>query len=253
MDSSGEVVTDIIKNIGTITFSHPKGNSLPKHLLNALADSFEQMALNTDVRVVILRSSGEGAFCGGASFNELLEINSMENGKEFFMGFARVILAMKNCPKFIITRVQGKAVGGGVGLIAASDYVLALDSASIKLSELEIGLGPFVVGPAIVKKVGSGAFNILSIDCNWHHADWCKTHSLYSEVFPEHNQLDKAVTELVVKLSKYNPEAMRKLKSALWQDTDDWEKLLEKRAEISGKLVLSEFTSSFISEFRRKD
>lgn len=250
MEDTGEVSVKINNNIAVVTFSHPKGNSLPSALLRSMADDFIGLADNDETRVIVLASKGEGAFCGGASFTELLNISTHEQGKEFFMGFARLINAMKNCPKFIIARVQGKAVGGGVGIIAASDYALALDTASIKLSELELGIGPFVVGPAIERKIGKSAFSTLAIDTNWKDALWAENHGLYTDVFQEKEELDKAVLELSARLSRTNPEAMAKLKSMLWEGTGHWDTLLETRAEISGKLVLSEFTSNYISSFK---
>ncbi|MGE5401766.1 MAG: enoyl-CoA hydratase/isomerase family protein [Ignavibacteriales bacterium] len=250
MEESGEVSVKINSNIAVITFSHPKGNSLPGALLKSLADDINSLAANRETRVIIISSKGEKAFCGGASFSELLNINSYEQGKEFFMGFARLIIAMKNCPKFIISRVQGKAVGGGVGIIAASDYALALNTASVKLSELELGIGPFVVGPVIERKIGPGAFGALAIDTNWRSASWAENHGLFTDVFQETEELDKAVLELAARLSRTNPDAMAELKSVLWEGTGHWDMLLETRAEISGKLVLSEFTSNYISSFR---
>lgn len=253
MEETGEVSVKINNNIAVVTFSHPKGNSLPSALLKSMADDIKSLSENEETRVVVLASKGDGAFCGGASFSELLNISSFEEGKEFFMGFARLINAMKDCPKFIIARVQGKAVGGGVGLIAASDYALAHSSASIKLSELELGIGPFVVGPAVERKIGKSAFGALSIDTNWRDALWAENNGLYTDVFQEKEELDKAVLELAVRLSKTNPEAVAKLKSILWEGTGHWDTLLETRAEISGKLVLSEFTSNYISTFKGQE
>ncbi|MGE5429766.1 MAG: enoyl-CoA hydratase/isomerase family protein [Syntrophomonadaceae bacterium] len=252
MEEPGEVSVKINNNIAVVTFSHSKGNSLPSALLKSMADDIKGLSENEETRVIVLASKGEGAFCGGASFTELLNISTYEEGKEFFMGFARLINAMKNCPKFIIARVQGKAVGGGVGIVAASDYALALSAASVKLSELELGIGPFVVGPAVERKIGKSAFSALSIDTNWRDALWAENNGLYTDVFQEKEELDKAVLELAVRLSKTNPEAMARLKSVLWEGTGHWETLLETRAEISGKLVLSEFTSNYISTFKDK-
>jgi len=253
MSDTGEVVSEIRNAAATITFQHPKGNSLPKSQLQRLTEAFSQLSRYSDIRVVLLQSAGDGAFCAGASFDELSDIDTFNKGKEFFMGFANVILAMKNCPKFIITKVQGKAVGGGVGLIAASDYVIASNKAAIKLSELDLGIGPFVVGPAIERKIGKGAFSALSIDTNWRDSEWSKLHGLFSEVAESKEELETIVSDLCIKLSKTSPEAIAKLKSVLWENTDDWEELLNRRAELSGRLVLSDYTRDFISSFRRQE
>ncbi len=250
--SDGYVKTEIDNGIATIEFFHPKKNSLPGNLLKELAAAVQSAGEDDAARVIVLRSAGEGPFCAGASFDELLAIDSFERGKEFFMGFARLILAMKKTPRFIITRVQGKVVGGGVGVVSASDYALATDRASIKLSELALGIGPFVVGPAVERKIGSGAFTALSIDTDWRDAAWAKTHAMYAQVVASIEELDAAVVALADKLAQSSPEAMAQLKAVFWQGTEHWDELLEQRAEMSGRLVLSEFTSNAIQKFKQK-
>lgn len=248
----GYVNTNIENGIATIEFFHPKKNSLPGNLLKELAAAVKSAGKNDAARVMVLRSAGEGPFCAGASFDELLAIDSFERGKEFFMGFARLILAMKKAPKFILTRVQGKVVGGGVGVVSASDYALATERASIKLSELALGIGPFVVGPAVERKIGSGAFAALSIDTDWRDAAWAKTHGMYAGVYESIAELDAAVDALAHKLAASSPDAMAQLKAVFWQGTEQWDELLEARAEMSGRLVLSEFTSRSIQQFKQK-
>lgn len=249
--NQGDVSCLINKNIAVITFQHPKSNALPGNVLKKLADTITNLGNNPEAKVIILKSEGDKAFCAGASFDELLAIQNFEQGKEFFMGFARVINAARKCSKIIIGRVQGKAVGGGVGMAAAVDYCLATAVASVKLSELAIGIGPFVVGPAIERKIGKGPFSELSINATeWRDAAWAKEKGLYAEVFDSISDLNNAVEQLSEKLSQSSPEAMSLLKNALWYGTDDWDTLLEKRAEMSGKLVLSEFTRKAISQFQ---
>ncbi|KPK28956.1 MAG: enoyl-CoA hydratase [Desulfobacterales bacterium SG8_35_2] len=250
--SEGRVSVEIKNGIGTVSFFHPKKNSLPGNVLRELRNAIAEAGNNDDARVIILASQGDGPFCAGASFDELLSIKNFEQGKEFFMGFARVILAMVQCPKFIVARVQGKTVGGGVGLVAAADYALALKSASLKLSELAVGIGPFVIGPAVERKIGKGPFQSMTIDTEWRSAEWAQSHALYSQTFESINELDSAIRDLAQSLSKSNPEAMKKLKSIFTEDAKNWSGVLEKRAEMSGKLVLSEFTSSYIQSFKNK-
>jgi methylglutaconyl-CoA hydratase len=211
------------------------------------------MGKNDNAKVIVLQSEGEKAFCAGASFDELISIKDLETGKIFFSGFAGVINAMRKAPKFVIARVQGKAVGGGVGLASAADYTLALSTASVKLSELAVGIGPFVVGPAVERKVGSSAFCQLAINASeWQTAQWAKEKGLYAEIFDEINQLDEAIHQLAHRLSTSNPEAMMLLKKAAWQGTEHWDTLLIERAEMSGKLVLSDFTVNAINKFKTK-
>jgi enoyl-CoA hydratase/carnithine racemase len=250
--SEGKVSVEIRNRVGTITFFHPKKNSLPGSLLKQLADAISETGQNNNVQVIILSSGGDGPFCAGASFDELLSIKNFKQGKEFFMGFARVILAMKRVPKFVIVRVQGKTVGGGLGVISTADYALALNSASIKLSELNLGIGPFVIEPAVVNRIGPGAFISLTIDTEWRSADWAKNHSLFAQTFEKIEHLDSALMTLAQKLAESSPEAMKELKKVFWEGTEDWDKLMEKRAEISGRLVLSEFTKKYIETFRTK-
>ncbi len=246
----GSVDLHVDGGIGTIRFGHPKSNALPGTLLRSLASTIEHAGGRPDVRVVVLRSEGQGAFCAGASFDELVTIDDQDTGKEFFLGFARVILAMVGAPVPIVTAVQGKVVGGGVGIVAASDYAIAVERASLKLSELSIGIGPFVVGPVIAHKIGLGAFGAMALDADWRDAAWAERHGLYAQVVADAAALDAAVAARARMLAASNPEAVRAIKRALWEGTSDWEKLLEERAEISGRLVLSEFTRAAIRKIR---
>lgn len=249
----GTVSYSVKDKIGTIEFSHPKGNSLPGAILRDLADTIKKAGSEPDTTVLILKSGGDGAFCAGASFDELLDIENMEEGKHFFMGFAHVINAMRTCPKIIICRVQGKTVGGGIGLAAASDYCVAHNSASVKLSELALGIGPFVVGPAVGRKIGVSAFSTLALDPkNWYGSDWAYSKGLYNKVVDSREALDEAVDNHAADLAGCNPDAMRQLKEIFWQSTGHWYATLEQRAEISGELVLSDFTREFITEFQNK-
>lgn len=253
MVTEGKIESQITNGIGTITFSHPQSNSLPGTLLRELAEAISAMGKNEEAKVIILKSEGDKAFCAGASFDELITIDTLETGKRFFSGFAGVINAMRKAPKFVIARVQGKAVGGGVGVASAADYTLAVDSASVKLSELAVGIGPFVVGPAVERKIGTSAFCALSINATeWQSGLWAKEKGLYAEVFSSVEELDKAIVALAEKLSKSNPEAMMLLKKAMWQGTEHWDTLLMERAEMSGKLVLSDFTRNAINKFKAK-
>jgi len=245
----GSVDVTVAEGIATVRFTHPKGNSLPAVLLARLASEIRRVGAADDVRVIVLRSGETGPFCAGASFEELKGIRDAAGGKEFFMGFARVILAMTRCPKIIVARVHGKTVGGGVGLVAASDYTMAVETASIRLSELAVGIGPFVVGPVIERKIGLGGFGAMAIDADWRSARWAEEFGLYSKVFDSVNALDSGLESFSRKLARSNPQALAQLKAIFWQDTGDWERLLEARAEMSGSLVTSEFTRNAIAAF----
>lgn len=249
---SGSVNVVVSNSVATLRFGHPKGNSLPAALLAKLADEIRGLGQKSDVTVIVLRSGDTGPFCAGASFDELKAIRDASAGKEFFMGFARVILAMTRCPKPIVARVHGKTVGGGVGLVAASDYALATEGASVRLSELAVGIGPFVVGPAIERKIGLGGFEAMAIDADWRSAQWAEQMGLFARVFDSVNALDSALELFVRKLARSNPQAMANIKAVSWQGTEHWDRLLEQRAEMSGTLVTSDFTRNAISAFEAR-
>ena len=239
--------------IATITFFHPAHNSLPGAILKQLSDTITAAGTDDEVEVIILKSGGERTFCAGASFTELITIEDYDTGKSFFMGFANVINACRKCPKLILGRVQGKAVGGGVGVASAVDYCFATKYASIKLSELIVGIGPFVVGPAVERKVGTSAFSQLAIDASaFYSAEWAKEKGLFFEVFDDAESMDKRIGELAEKLVNTNPEARRLIKQATWKGTEDWDSLLAERAGMSGKLVLSDYTKKELAKYKDK-
>lgn len=249
----GDVTFSITDHIATIEFSHPLSNSLPGKVLAKLADTITAMGQDDEVRVIVIRSSGDRAFCAGASFDELISIQDLDQGKIFFSGFANVINAMRKCPKLIIGRVQGKAVGGGVGLASSFDYCIATQHASVKLSELAVGIGPFVVGPAVERKIGLSGMSQLAIDASeWRSANWAYGHGLYASIHESIEEMDQEIERLAKRLANSNPEAMAELKKTFWKGTENWDDLLAERAAISGRLVLSDFTRNAINAFKTK-
>ena len=249
---NGSLYTNIQNNVATIEFGHPASNSFPGALLERLTKELISIGNKDEVSIIILKSEGEKAFCAGASFEELVAISNLEEGKQFFSGFASVINAMRTCGKLIIGRVQGKVVGGGVGLAAACDYVLATENAAVKLSELTIGIGPFVIEPAVSRKIGISGMAALTLDAtNWKNAYWAKEKGLYAQVFENLHELDKEVENLSQKLASYNPIALAEMKKVLWKGTEDWTNLLAERAAVSGALVLSEFTKKALLKFKK--
>lgn len=236
--------------LATIEFFHPKHNSLPSSVLRDLANTINEAAADDEIKLIVLKSGGERTFCAGASFDELIQINDFETGKEFFMGFARVINACRKSPKLIIGRVQGKAVGGGVGLASAVDYCMATKFASVKLSELNVGIGPFVVGPAVERKVGVSAMSQMTINADqFYNAEWAKENGLFAEVFESAEDLDEGVARMADYLLSKNPIAQKHLKKIFWEGCENWDELLEKRAEMSGELVLSDYTKEILSKY----
>ena len=251
--SDGYVKSHIEHGINTIEFFHPQSNSLPGKILEDLAREIHFAGTHDSTKVIILKSEGEKTFCAGASFDELVAIKNEKEGLEFFSGFANVINNMRKCPKFIIGRIQGKCVGGGVGLACAVDYAIATNKADIKLSELAVGIGPFVVGPAVERKIGVSAFTGLAIDAtSWRSADWARRKGMFAEMHETTEGMDEFVSKLANTLSQSSPQAMAEMKKVFWKGTEHWDDLLKERAAISGKLVLSDFTRNAIEKFKAK-
>jgi len=251
--SNGSLITTIENNIATVEFGHPASNSFPRSLLDLLTSEINKLSDNGGVNVIVLKSSGTTAFCAGASFDELLAVSNPEEGLEFFSGFAHLINAMRRCSKLIVGRIHGKAVGGGVGIAAACDYVFATVNASIKLSELAIGIGPFVIEPAVSRKIGKTAMTEMTLAAQeWKSAAWAQQKGLYVEVFETTDLLDNAIADFASKLASYNPDALLEMKKVIWEGTENWESLLLERAAITGQLVLSDFTKNALEQFKRK-
>jgi methylglutaconyl-CoA hydratase len=249
----GYVKTEKEHGITTIEFYHPQSNSLPARLLETLAQVIHSEGVNADTRVIILKSAGDNTFCSGASFDELEAITTEQEGLQFFNGFAKVINAMRKAPQFIIARIHGKCIGGGVGIAAAADYAIAVEGADIKLSELSVGIGPFVVGPAVQRKIGLSSFTQLTIDSGmWRSADWARRKGLYAELHPEATGMEESIERLSFSLSHSNPAAMKELKKVFWKGSEDWDDLLKERAAISGKLILSSYSKESIQKFKSK-
>ncbi|HEY6976171.1 MAG TPA: enoyl-CoA hydratase/isomerase family protein [Chitinophagaceae bacterium] len=249
----GYVKVEREHGIATIEFFHPQSNSLPAKILETLASDIHSESLNPETKVIVLKSAGDKTFCAGASFDELVAINNEHDGLIFFMGFANVINAMRKCNKLIIARVQGKCVGGGVGIVAAADYAIAVEGAEIKLSELTIGIAPFVVGPAIERKMGLSAFSQLAIDGGkWRTGDWARRKGLYAELHPSIETMDDSIDGFSNVLAHSSTEAMHELKKVLWHGTDDWDHLLKERAAISGRLILTKYAKDAIQKFKER-
>ena len=251
MEPQAYVTSAEDKGVATLTFFHPQHNAMPSDLLAKLRQAIVQAGQDPAVKVIVLCSAGERSFCAGASFEELVAIENKAQGEAFFNGFAQVINAMRLCPKFIIARIHGKAVGGGVGLAASADYALASQYASVKLSELSIGIGPFVVAPAIARKIGVSALGQMTLNAKtFYTAQWAKDKGVFAEVLPDAQALDDAIETLCHEIKSYHPEAMAEMKRVLWSGTEHWETLLAERAAISGGLVLNDFTKATLERFK---
>ncbi|GGA70298.1 enoyl-CoA hydratase [Flavobacterium palustre] len=251
-ETKGSLITTIEDKIATVEFGHPASNSFPRALLELLTSEIDNLSANDAVNVIVLKSKGTAAFCAGASFDELLQVSNQEEGLAFFSGFAHLINAMRRCSKLIVGRIHGKAVGGGVGIAAACDYVFATDNASVKLSELAIGIGPFVIEPAVSRKIGKTAMTEMTLAAHeWKSATWAQQKGLYAEVFETPELLDEAIVDFASKLASYNSEALFEMKKVFWEGTEHWELLLLERAAITGKLVLSDFTKNALEQFKK--
>ena len=249
---NGSILTTIENKIATLEFGHPASNSLPSDLLNQLTHELNDLSNNQLVSVIVLKSSGSGAFCAGASFDELLAVSNQEEATQFFSGFANVLNAMRNCSKIIIGRIHGKAVGGGVGIAATCDYAMATIESAIKLSELAIGIGPFVIEPAVSRKIGESAMAEMTLETDWKTATWANQKGLYAKVFATTTELDIEIKAFANKLASFNPDALFEMKKVFWEGTQHWNTLLYERAAISGKLVLSDFSKNALNQLKNK-
>jgi methylglutaconyl-CoA hydratase len=249
--SNGSLITTFQNKIATLEFGHPASNSFPSDLLERLKNELNDLSNNSEVSVIVLKSIGSGAFCAGASFDELLAVSNQEEATKFFSGFANVLNAMRNCSKIIIGRIHGKAVGGGVGIIAACDYALATTESAVKLSELAIGIGPFVIEPAVSRKIGTTAMAEMTLDTEWKSATWANQKGLYAKIFAATAELETEIVAFANKLASYNPEALAEMKKVFWKGTENWNTLLYERAEISGKLVLSDFSKKALTKLKK--
>ena len=247
----GILLTTIENKIATLEFGHPASNSFPGDLLNRLTNELDNLSQNPDVSIIVLKSSGQGAFCAGASFEELLTVSNLDEATQFFSGFANVVNAMRRCSKIIVGRIHGKTVGGGVGIAAACDYALATTGSAIKLSELGIGIGPFVIEPAVTRKIGKSATTEMTLEAEWKTAAWANQKGLYAKIFETSAELDNEIEAFANTLASYNPEALTEMKKVLWEGTENWSTLLYERAEISGKLVLSDFSRKALNQFKK--
>ncbi len=249
----GYVKSEISKEgITTIEFYNPSHNSLSSEYLVKIVQSIEEADRNVNCQIILIKSGGNRTFCAGANFDELITITKLDQGIDFFSGFGNVINAIRKCSKIIVARVQGKVVGGGVGLVAACDYCFGTKHSSVKLSELSIGIGPFVIGPAVEKKIGTAAFAQLSLDSNqFYTAEWALEKGLFQSVSESSEIMDENIEKFALNLVATNLEARTYLKKALWEGTEHWDSLLAERAKISGQLVLSDFTKQRLQEFKK--
>jgi methylglutaconyl-CoA hydratase len=248
---NGSIIITIENKIAVLEFGHPASNSFPSDLLNRLTNAINDLSNNSEVCIIILRSSGPGAFCAGASFDELLAVSNQEEATKFFSGFANVLNAMRNASKIIIGRIHGKAVGGGVGIVAACDYALATTESAIKLSELGIGIGPFVIEPAVSRKIGKSAMAEMTLETEWKSATWANKKGLYAKIFETTAELDIEIVTFANKLASYSPQALLEMKKVFWEGTENWNTLLYERAEISGKLVLTDFSKKVLNQLKK--
>ncbi|MCB9426572.1 MAG: enoyl-CoA hydratase/isomerase family protein [Flavobacteriales bacterium] len=253
MEAQGTLTVTIHQSVATITFGHPAANSFPSTLLEQLVKAIEKASNDSAVKIIVLKSEGDRVFCSGASFDELLQVNDAKGAQQFFAGFANVINAMRKSTKLIVGRVQGKVVGGGVGIVAACDYVIASAKASMKLSEVAIGIGPFVIAPAIERKAGKAALSHLSLSpTEWKSAEWAAQQGLFAKVVASNEELEKEVNDYAQQMAQFSAKALKEMKKMLWEGTEDWDELLAKRASVSGQLVLSEETRAALQQFKNK-
>lgn len=246
-------VTTIVENhIAKITFGTPKSNSLPGEILEKLASTLLEEGAKNEVKAILLQSAGEKAFCAGASFDELLEINDLETSKIFFGGFAKVLNSMRNCKKIVVVRVQGKTTGGGVGIACGADYCFATQEAALALTEINLGIGPFVIGPYVERKIGKSQFTAMAIDAEFRSALWAKEHSIYHSVSESIEEMDLQLSDFLNKLSTRSDEALSLIKKVSWEGTEHFDQLSPERIVMSASLILEKSAKERIESIKEK-
>ena len=250
--NNGFVNQELKNNISEITFGHPKSNSLPGEILELLAQTILNEGAKEEVKAILLKSDGEKAFCAGASFDELLSIDELENSKKFFGGFAKVLNAMRSCGKLVIVRVQGKTTGGGVGIACAADYCFATKDSALALTELNLGIGPFVIGPYVERKMGKSAYAAMSIDADFRSADWCENHDVYHSVSENIEMMDEEINKFLEKLSTRSSDALSLIKKVSWEGTEHFEQLMPERILMSASLILEDSAKKNIEKIKER-
>lgn len=250
--NNGFVNQELKNNISEITFGHPKSNSLPGEILELLAQTILNEGAKQEVKAILLKSEGEKAFCAGASFDELLSIDELENSKKFFGGFAKVLNAMRSCGKLVIVRVQGKTTGGGVGIACAADYCFATKDSALALTELNLGIGPFVIGPYVERKMGKSAYAAMSIDADFRSADWCEKHDVYHSVSENIEMMDEEINKFLQKLSTRSADALSLIKKVSWEGTEHFEQLMPERILMSASLILEDSAKKNIEKIKER-
>ncbi|MCC2589602.1 enoyl-CoA hydratase/isomerase family protein [Chryseobacterium sp. MFBS3-17] len=246
------VQTELKNNIAEITFGTPKSNSLPGEILEKLARNILDEGAKKEVKAILIKSAGEKAFCAGASFDELLEISELETSKKFFGGFAKVLNAMRNCGKIVVVRVQGKTTGGGVGIACGADYCFATRDASLALTELNLGIGPFVIGPYVERKIGKSQFAAMAIDADFRSAAWAEAHSIYHSVSENITEMNEKLSQFLNALAGRSDEALALIKKVSWEGTDHFNDLMPARIHMSASLILEDSAKQNIAKIKER-
>ncbi|PUB28160.1 methylglutaconyl-CoA hydratase [Elizabethkingia sp. YR214] len=246
------VISEIKNNIAEITFGTPKSNSLPGAILEKLAQTILEEGVKKEVKAILIKSAGEKAFCAGASFDELLAIDELEVSKKFFGGFAKVLNAMRNCGKIVVVRVQGKTTGGGVGITCGADYCFATKDATLALTEINLGIGPFVIGPYVERKIGKSQFSAMAIDAEFRSAEWAEQHNIYHSVSENIAEMDTKLDDFLQKLSTRSDEALALIKKVSWDGTDYFNILMPDRIHMSASLILEDSAKKNIEAIKER-
>lgn len=246
------VISEIKNNIAEITFGTPKSNSLPGAILEKLAQTILEEGVKKEVKAILIKSAGEKAFCAGASFDELLAIDELETSKKFFGGFAKVLNAMRNCGKIVVVRVQGKTTGGGVGIACGADYCFATKDAALALTEINLGIGPFVIGPYVERKIGKSQFSAMAIDAEFRSAEWAEEHNIYHSVSENIAEMDIKLDDFLQKLSTRSDDALALIKKVSWEGTDYFNMLMPDRIHMSASLILEDSAKKNIEAIKER-
>lgn len=252
---SFQTITHTKENlVAKVTLNRPEiHNAFNEIMIQELIDVFKNISEDKDVRVVVLAGNGK-SFCAGADLNwmkKVVDFSYEENLKES-LELAELFYLIYSLPKPTIARVNGAAIGGGAGLVAVCDLVIASEKAKFSLSEVKLGLVPACISPYEVRRIGEKNCRELFLTGERINAQKALEFGLANQVVP-HDELDKAVDELVKQLSNSGPNALAMCKTLLQNvPLMSFEEVKKYTAEMIASLRMSDEGQEGMNAFLQK-
>ena len=202
--------------IATVTLNRPQvHNAFDETLIADVTACFARLSEDAEVRAIVLRGAGE-SFCAGADLHWMGRMAgySQEENRADADALQRMFDVIATCPKPTIARVQGGAIGGGVGLVAVCDVVIAAPEAKFALSEVRLGLVPAVIAPYVLQKIGMGAARALFVTGERFNAEEALRIGLVQQVVAA-IELDAAIQKKLEWILHAGPNAIAAAKRLL--------------------------------------